>query len=95
LSRQAAAGAKTGENPSPDLAREPRPRKRPEAYRAVAFLVSVARATDLDNLRDNGIPPAFSAMLEDMIARGYDPMEVMTVIRRLCRVDRRARRATK
>jgi len=68
-------------------------RKRPEAYTvAIAFLVSVARATDLENLDAAGIPPAFAAMLQDMIDRGYDPKEVMAVVRRLCRADRRARR---
>jgi hypothetical protein len=71
-------------------------RKRPEAYTvAIAFLVSVARATDLENLRDNGIPPAFASMLQDMIDRGYDPTEVMAVVKRLCRADRRARRGAK
>jgi hypothetical protein len=71
-------------------------RRAPEVYTvAIAFLVSVARATDLENLRDNGIPPAFESMLGDMIERGYDPLQVMAVIRRLCRADRRGRRGAK
>jgi hypothetical protein len=71
-------------------------RKCPEANTvAIAFLVSVARATDFENLRDQGIPPAFAAMLTDMIERGYDPKQVMAVVRRVCRADRRARQGAK
>jgi hypothetical protein len=71
-------------------------RKCPEAYTvAVAFLVSVARATGLEQLRADGVHPAFASMLRDMIDRGYDPTEVMAVVKRLCRADRRARRGAK
>jgi hypothetical protein len=66
-------------------------RRRPESGAvALAFMLAALRVANVDEL-DPVVHPAFEAMLGDMMQRGYDPVEVMAVVRRLHHADRTCR----
>lgn len=62
--------------------------KRPESYTvAVAFMLAALRVEGVKHL-DPMVSPVFSAMVKDLIARGYDGDEVCKVVRRLWTADK-------